>query len=106
MSENTGDDRPTIFPFVRYVDAPGAIDWLVEAFGFQRLTVVPNPDGTIAHAELGIGAGVLMLGTLRDDFQHMKSPRDAGGVTQGLYVTYRPASSAGEPAATGASVGQ
>lgn len=151
MPENTRDDRPTIFPFIRYVDAPAAIDWLEAAFGFQRLTVVPNPDGTIAHAVLSFGAGVVMLGTLRDDFLHMKDPRDVGGVTQGLYVyvadvdahcararavgaeitrpledmdygsreysardpeghawsfgTYRPASTTGETAAAGASVG-
>jgi uncharacterized glyoxalase superfamily protein PhnB len=58
---------PTIFPSLRYRDAPRAIEFLVEAFGFQRAMVVENDDGTIAHAELSYGDGMVMLGTDRDD---------------------------------------
>jgi uncharacterized glyoxalase superfamily protein PhnB len=58
---------PTIFPSLRYRDAPRAIDFLVEAFGFTRGMVVENDDGTIAHAELSYGDGMVMLGTDRED---------------------------------------
>ena len=52
---------------MRYRDAPAAIDFLERAFGFQRVVVHPNEDGTIAHAELSWGPSILMLGTDRDD---------------------------------------
>jgi uncharacterized glyoxalase superfamily protein PhnB len=54
---------PTIYPSLRYRDASAAIEWLCEAFGFERHMVVPGPDGTIAHAELSFGAGMVMLGS-------------------------------------------
>ena len=58
---------PTIFPSLRYRDAARAIEFLVEAFGFSRGLVVQNDDGTIAHAELSYGDGMVMLGTDRED---------------------------------------
>jgi uncharacterized glyoxalase superfamily protein PhnB len=57
----------TIFPSLRYRDAPRAIEFLVEAFGFERLQVHENPDGTIAHAELAYGDSAVMLGSDRED---------------------------------------
>jgi len=56
-------DRPTIFPTLTYRDAPAAIAWLEEAFGFVPAMVHPGPDGTIAHAEMSHGAGRVMLGS-------------------------------------------
>ena len=38
----------TIIPTMRYRDAPGAIAWLCDAFGFEKHLVVPGEDGTIA----------------------------------------------------------
>ena len=86
MSENTRSGVTNIFPFLRYKDAPGAIEWLNRAFGFERGFVATEPDGTIAHAELSFGPGMIMLGTARDDALGMKSPRDLSGVNQGIYV--------------------
>ena len=74
------------FPFLRYEDAPAAFEWLHRAFGFEKQMLVPGPRGTIAHAQLRYGASVLMIGTAEDDFMNMKSPKAAGGVTQGIYV--------------------
>jgi uncharacterized glyoxalase superfamily protein PhnB len=48
--------------------------------------VVPGEDGTVAHAQLSFGPGVIILGTARDDELRMKSPRDLGAVNQGIYV--------------------
>ena len=75
-----------LFPFLRYEDAPAAFEWLHRAFGFEKQMLVPGPRGTIAHAQLRYGASVLMIGTAEDDFMNMKSPKAAGGVTQGIYV--------------------
>jgi uncharacterized glyoxalase superfamily protein PhnB len=58
---------PTVFPSLRYRDARRAIDFICEAFGFERGEVYENEDGSIAHAELTYGDGAVMLGTDRDD---------------------------------------
>jgi uncharacterized glyoxalase superfamily protein PhnB len=58
---------PTLYPAMRFADAPAAIDFLERAFGFVRREVYANPDGTIAHAELTLGPSILMLGSDRDD---------------------------------------
>ena len=59
--------RSTIMPTMRYRDAPAAIDWLCKVFGFERHAVYAKPDGTIAHAELTLGGGMIMLGSCKDD---------------------------------------
>jgi uncharacterized glyoxalase superfamily protein PhnB len=76
----------TMFPFLRYQDAPVAIAWLVQAFGLEERAVYPNPDKTIAHAELGFGASVVMLGSAKDDALGLKTARQLGAVTQGIYM--------------------
>jgi uncharacterized glyoxalase superfamily protein PhnB len=86
MPEAVSPARATMFPFVRYHDAPVAIAWLVQAFGFEERAVYPGPDNTIAHAELGFGGSVLMLGSAKDDELGLKTARDIGAVTQGIYV--------------------
>lgn len=75
----------TVMPAFRYRDAPKAIDWLCDAFGFQRSAVYPNPDGTIAHAQLTYGTGMVMLGSSNDsDYEQFVQ---ADGVpTVGMYV--------------------
>lgn len=51
----------SIYPVFRYTDAKAAIDWLVDAFGFERGEVTEAPDGTVAHAELTYGTGMIMI---------------------------------------------
>src|SRR5271166_6490909 len=76
---------PTMYPSVVYDDAPAAIDWLCQAFGFERHLVVPGPNNTIAHAELSIGPAMIMLGSSSNQ-PSMKSPRALGAATGGIYV--------------------
>ncbi|MEH0934942.1 VOC family protein [Micromonospora psammae] len=52
----------TICPVFRYADARAAIDWLCAAFGFRVHAVHEGPDGTVAHAELVFGTGMIMVG--------------------------------------------
>jgi uncharacterized glyoxalase superfamily protein PhnB len=52
-----------IIPALRYKDAKGAIDFLERAFGLERKAVFENEDGTVGHAELTSGRGMVMLGT-------------------------------------------
>jgi uncharacterized glyoxalase superfamily protein PhnB len=86
MIQDTQTAVANIFPFMRYDDAPAAIEWLVRAFGFEKQMVVPGPDGTIAHAQLSLGPGLIMLGSSKDDELQMGSPRKLGAVNQGIYV--------------------
>ena len=77
---------PHIIPCLRYGDAPAAIAWLKQAFGFTETMVVPGPDGTVAHAQLAFGSGMIMLGSAQEDALALKSPCDLGGITQTIYV--------------------
>jgi uncharacterized glyoxalase superfamily protein PhnB len=49
-----------IFPVVGYTDPEAAIKFLHDAFSIEERAVYRNEDGTIAHAELGIGYGIIM----------------------------------------------
>jgi len=80
---------PTVVPTLRYRDVAAAIDWLCEAFGFERRAVVHGEDGTVRYAELMFGRGMIMVapadGSDLDAF--MKHPSDMGGVeTQICYL--------------------
>ncbi len=79
----------TIIPALRYRDARAAIDWLCQAFGFERHAVYEGPNGTIAHAELTLNGGMIMLGSQKDDEygRSFKSPAELGGVeTRSAYI--------------------
>jgi uncharacterized glyoxalase superfamily protein PhnB len=67
MTSFAKNTRVTIIPGLRYRDCPAAIDWLCRAFGFEQKAVYANPDGTIAHAELTFGNGMIMLGSVRPE---------------------------------------
>ena len=64
MSSLAKDTRTTVIPSIRYRDEPAAIQWLCEVFGFEQQLIVPNEDGSIAHAQLSFGNGMIMLGTI------------------------------------------
>ena len=105
MSSLATDTKATVIPCLRYRDAPAAITWLCDTFGFVRHLVVPNADGTIAHAQLGFGNGMIMLGSVVDSQygRLMKQPDEIGGAeTRSLYLVvsdadevYRRAKAAG-----------
>src|SRR5699024_269944 len=91
MSNFAKDTTATIIPGMRYQDAPAAIEWLCNTFGFEKQLVVPNDDGTIAHAQLTFGNGRIMLGAVREgdrDFdKNINQPEAMGGAeTQTPYL--------------------
>lgn len=75
----------TIFPLLRYQDARGAIRWLCAAFGFVELFSVPATGPVVRHAQLRLGASIVMLGSVRPD-DGLASPKDLGLATQALCV--------------------
>jgi uncharacterized glyoxalase superfamily protein PhnB len=86
--ENTS--KSTIFPALRYKDAPAAMEWLCKVLGCTKHAVYANEDGTIAHAELALGGGMIMLGSTKDDAygNRFKSPEETGGLeTCSVFIT-------------------
>ena len=79
-----------LIPSLRYKDAHAAIVWLEKAFGFVRHAVYDGPDGTVAHAQLTYGTGMVMLGSSTNASPHghlYATPAEIGGrVTSPLYL--------------------
>jgi uncharacterized glyoxalase superfamily protein PhnB len=77
-------------PCLRYRDAPKAIEWLCSVFGFDKHLVVPNDSGGIAHAQLVLGGGMIMLGSSGNENEYgklVKQPDEVGGAqTQTTYL--------------------
>lgn len=79
----------SVIPCLRYRDAPAAIEWLCRVFGFEKHLVVPDEAGGIAHAQLSLSGGMIMLGSVADTpyGRHMKQPDEIGGAeTQSAYL--------------------
>jgi uncharacterized glyoxalase superfamily protein PhnB len=58
---------PALTPYIVVSDARRAMDWYAEVFGAQRRGEPHvNADGTIGHAEVGIGDAVLMFSDASD----------------------------------------
>lgn len=107
MSSRPGDDEmgdpmkgSVLIPSLRYKDAAAAIAWLEQALGLQRHAVYDGPDGTVAHAELRFGNGIVMLGSASNEstLRHLyATPAEIGGrVTSPLYLIVNDCESAYE----------
>lgn len=79
-------DQPTIFPVLRYADATRAVEWLRDAFGFRTVYAVPDPDGTIAHAEMSLGAGIVMFGSVRPGTPEADAAADPSTARHSIYA--------------------
>lgn len=74
-----------------YMDAPAAIKWLEQAFGFRPHLVVPGENGEIMHSQLIAedGCSMIMLFSARteDFYAQMRPPQVLnGGSNQSLYL--------------------
>jgi uncharacterized glyoxalase superfamily protein PhnB len=91
MPATPKDTITTVVPCLRYRDARAAIAWLCEVFGFEPHLVVDGEDGTVIHAELSFGNGMIMLGSVRPDTGYgalLAQPDEIGGrQTQTIYLT-------------------
>ena len=89
MTANLDLFPPAIIPTMRYRDVPRAIDWLCDAFGFEKHLVIDEDDGGVAYAELSIGASMIMVGPAEGSAfdRLMKQPDQIGGMeTQICYL--------------------
>lgn len=78
-------DRSRLFPALRYHDPRAAIDFLVKGFGFTVHALHETPDGGVAHAELVLGEGMVMVGSIDPDLA--AKGRTISGGTGGIYVS-------------------
>jgi uncharacterized glyoxalase superfamily protein PhnB len=80
----------TLIPCLRFRDAAAAIEWLCKVFGFQKGLVVADGAGGVAHAQLTLGGGMLMLGSASNDNAYgklVRLPDEVGGAqTQTIYL--------------------
>jgi uncharacterized glyoxalase superfamily protein PhnB len=75
-----------IFPSLKYDDAPRAIDFLCNAFGFEKYAVFPGSDSTVAHAQLKLGSTFIMVGATTTDRGRLSTPAALAGALGGIYV--------------------
>ncbi|MGA2908282.1 MAG: VOC family protein [Terracidiphilus sp.] len=83
------DSRSSVIPAFRYRDAAAAIEWLCSVLGFTRHAVYEGAGGVINHAELALGGGMIMLGSMKDDEhgRRFKAPSELGGAeTSSAYI--------------------
>lgn len=82
--------RSPVIPSFRYLDAPAAIEWLCDVFGYEKNLVVPGEGNTIVHAQLSLGDGMIMLGSEPHEGPFgkiLKTPRALGGfVSASTYI--------------------
>ncbi len=80
-------DWPRISSSPVYAEAAKAIDWLCKAFGFEVRLKVEADNGKIAHSELVLGNGLIMVGDAEKPGRDWRrTPKQAGGCTQALCV--------------------
>jgi PhnB protein len=77
------DNLPQLVPYLSVDDADAAIRFYVDVLGFTERMRMPGPDGKIGHAELDLGASMIMLA---DEFDANPSPKTTGGTPVGLMV--------------------
>jgi uncharacterized glyoxalase superfamily protein PhnB len=74
---------------MRYRDAPRMLDWLVDAFGFEKHAAYFSEDGkTLLHGELRMGDCFIMLGSAEDNpfGKLVATPSELGGTTASPYI--------------------
>lgn len=77
---------PALTPYIAVADARRALEWYVEVFDAERRgEPYVMPDGSIGHAELGIGDAVLMLAEGYPE-EGMHVPAAEAGTSVSLHV--------------------
>ena len=56
------EQSPNMFPFLRFDDPDAALVWLARAFGFKEHVVYRGDEGSVQHAEIELGPGIVMFG--------------------------------------------
>lgn len=84
--------RPALIPSLRYEDAPAAILFLCDAFGFLPHAIYADEEDQqlIHHAQLLLDGNMIMLGSATEgevaETYRWKTPEEAGGITMCVYA--------------------
>lgn len=76
--------HPRVFPWRTYNDAHAAIAFLESAFGAERHAFHTAADGSVEHAELRFGNGIVMVGSAKPS---LPATRGAGAPGMGIYIS-------------------
>ena len=86
------ESRSTVIPALRYRNAPAAIDWLCNVFGFTRHAVYDRRRWNHRPCGAALGGGMIMLGSAqrRRAWARIQIARGTGrrGDTQLLYCGF------------------
>ncbi len=83
MAQNA--KRPTLSSAISYRDPEAALAFLEAAFGFEPLMIIREPGGKIAHSEMTLGDGLIMVGSEWDGAHRSPASIDAKN-TQSIHV--------------------
>jgi len=90
MTTHSRNSGSSVIPGLRYRNAKAMIDWLCEVFGFERQVVHAGPGDIVMHAQLTLGAGMVMIGSVDNgtpSSRLFKQPDEGGGAeTQSPYL--------------------
>jgi len=88
MSSMSNDNSPTaavnLYAYFGYRDAPGALEWLGQALGFETTMQFPDDQGGIIHAELRLGDAAIVVFSDRDGYDRPTPKGDSVG--HGMYL--------------------
>ena len=61
----------SVTPYLIVREVPKLLDFLKQAFNAQEIMRLPQPDGTIMHAEVRIGDSAIMMGEAQGEHKPM-----------------------------------
>lgn len=73
-----------VAPMLAYASAAEAIEFYKKAFGAEELFRLVESSGKVAHAEIRIGHGVVMLSDVYPKYN--RTPQELGGTTVVLHL--------------------
>ena len=67
--------QPQVIPMLAYEDGFAAMDWVARAFGFRERARMAGSNGLLAHGEMEVGGGLIMLAK-REGATILSEPED------------------------------
>ena len=81
---STSPTPPQIIPYLFYREVPAALDFPCRAFGFKEEMRTGTPSGGM-HGEASLQGQLVMMGQGAHE-RGLRTPRDAGAATMGVFV--------------------
>jgi uncharacterized glyoxalase superfamily protein PhnB len=79
------DWRPALIPALFYRDPRAALKWLAQAFDFELVMLIEDPDGNLAHSEMRFGDAAIMIGNEWSE-DHQSPASMSGRNTQTTHI--------------------